>query len=85
MLDRSKSRWYECLENGQISALYRYIRPAVDQAGPTVDAAVKANAKIQAALLRESSPVIADALKKSQLRVVAASYDLASGKVSVLD
>jgi carbonic anhydrase len=70
---------------GQISALYRYIRPAVDQAGPNVDAAVKANAKIQAALLRESSPVIADALKKSQLRVVAAYYDLASGKVSVLD
>ncbi|HYL32758.1 MAG TPA: carbonic anhydrase [Stellaceae bacterium] len=70
---------------GQISALYRYIRPAVDQAGKDLDAATKANAKIQAALLRESSPVIADAIKKKQLTVVAAFYDLASGKVSRVD
>lgn len=69
---------------GQISALYRYIRPAVDQAGKDLDAAIKANAKIQAALLRESSPVIADAIKQKQLTVVAAFYDLASGKVSLL-
>jgi len=69
---------------GQISALYRYIRPAVDQAGKDLDAAIKANAKIQAALLRESSPVIADAIKQKQLTVVAGFYDLASGKVSLL-
>lgn len=69
---------------GQISGLYRYIRPAVDQAGKDLDAAIKANAKIQAALLRESSPVIADAIKQKQLTVVAAFYDLASGKVSLL-
>ncbi|MDE1968601.1 MAG: carbonic anhydrase, partial [Alphaproteobacteria bacterium] len=70
---------------GQISALYRYIRPAVDRAGKDLDAAIKANAKIQAGLLRESSPVIADAIKQKQLTVVAAFYDLASGKVSLLD
>ena len=69
---------------GQISGLYRYIRPAVDQAGKDLDAAIKANAKIQAALLRESSPVIADAIKQKQLTVVAAFYDLASGEVSLL-
>jgi carbonic anhydrase len=69
---------------GQISALYPYIRPAVDQAGTDVDAAVKANAKIQAALLRESSPVIADALKRKQVTVVAGFYDLASGRVTML-
>ncbi|MGB8183214.1 MAG: carbonic anhydrase [Stellaceae bacterium] len=70
---------------GQISGLYRYIRPAVDQAGKDLDAAIKANAKIQAALLRESSPVIADAIEKKQLTVVAAVYDLASGKVNQVD
>ncbi|HKR19098.1 MAG TPA: carbonic anhydrase [Stellaceae bacterium] len=70
---------------GQISGLYRYIRPAVDQAGKDLDAAIKMNAKIQAALLRESSPVIADAIEKKQLAVVAAVYDLASGKVSQVD
>ncbi len=70
---------------GQISGLYRYIRPAVDQTAPNLDAAIKANAKLQATLLRESSPVIADALKKNELTVVAAQYELASGKVSLLD
>src|SRR3954454_1782498 len=38
---------------GQISALYSRIRPAVDQAGPNLEAATRANAKIHAALLRE--------------------------------
>ena len=35
---------------GQISALFPHIQPAVDQAGPNLEAATKANAKIQAAL-----------------------------------
>jgi carbonic anhydrase len=70
---------------GQISALYPYIRPAVDQAGPDLDAAIKANAKIQAALLRQSSPVLAEHIKQNQLKIVAGYYDLASGKVSMLD
>ncbi|HKW55004.1 MAG TPA: carbonic anhydrase [Stellaceae bacterium] len=71
---------------GQISALYRYIRPAVDQAaGSGVDAVSKANAKIQATLLRQSSPVLAGLVGKEQLKVVAAFYDVASGKVELLD
>jgi carbonic anhydrase len=70
---------------GQISGLYRYIRPAVDRAGTNIDAAIRANATMQAALLRESSPVIAGAVKSNGLRVVAAYYDLASGRVSLLD
>jgi carbonic anhydrase len=70
---------------GQISALYPYIRPAVDQAGTNLDAAIKANAKIQAALLRQSSPVFAERIKQNQLKIVAGFYDLAIGTVSVLD
>jgi carbonic anhydrase len=70
---------------GQISALYSYIRPAVDQAGPNLEAAIKANAKIQAALLRQSSPVLREHIEQNQLKIVAAFYDLASGKVTVLD
>jgi carbonic anhydrase len=69
---------------GQISGLYRYIRPAVDQAGPDADAVGKANARIQAAILREASPVLADLVKKSALKIVAAFYDLASGQVETL-
>jgi len=70
---------------GQISALYRYIRPAVDQANGDFEATIKANAKIQAKLLSDSSPVIANAVKDAKLKVAAAYYDLASGKVTLLD
>lgn len=70
---------------GQISALYPYIRPAVDQAGPNLDAAIRANARIQAGLLRQASPVIAEAVKQNKLKAVAAHYDLASGRVSLLE
>jgi carbonic anhydrase len=70
---------------GQISALYRSIRPAIDQAGPNVEATVKANARIQAGLLRTSSPVFAELAGKGQLKIVAAYYDLGSGAVTLLD
>lgn len=70
---------------GQISALYPYIRPAVDQAGSNLEAAIKANARIQAALLRQASPVLAEQIKQNRLKIVAAYYDLTSGTVSLLD
>jgi carbonic anhydrase len=70
---------------GQISALYPYIRPAVDQAGSDLDGAIKANAKIQAALLRQSSPVLAGQIKQNLLKIVAGYYDLTSGTVTLLD
>jgi carbonic anhydrase len=70
---------------GQISVLYPYIRPAIEQAGPDLETAIKANAKIQATLLRQSSPVLAEQIKQNQLKILAAYYDLASGKVSLLE
>ena len=70
---------------GQISTLFPYIRPAVDQAGPDLEPAIKANAKIQAGVLRQSSPVLAEQVKLNRLTIAAAYYDLASGKVTLLD
>jgi carbonic anhydrase len=70
---------------GQISTLFRSIRPAVDQAGPNLEAAIRANAKIQAGLLRSSSPVLGELIGKGQLKIVAAYYDLASGAVTMLE
>lgn len=70
---------------GQISALYRHIRPAVDEAHGEFDPAIRANAKIQARLITDSSPVVAGAIKDGKLKVVAAYYDLATGKVELLD
>jgi carbonic anhydrase len=69
---------------GQISVLYAPIRPAVDAAGANLDAAIDANARIQATLLSEASPVIAEAIKEGKLQVVPARYDIVSGKVSLL-
>jgi carbonic anhydrase len=70
---------------GQISALFPHIQPAVDQAGPNLEAATKANAKIQAALLREASTVVSSFMKEGKLKVVAGYYDIASGAASLLD
>lgn len=69
---------------GQISALYAPIRPAVDQAGPNLEEAIKANAKNQARILAQASPVLAGLIKENKLKVVAAHYDLNNGRVSLL-
>jgi len=69
---------------GQISALYAPIRPAVDLAGSDLNAVIDANAKIQANLLSQSSPIMAAAIKDKKLLVVPARYDVANGKVSLL-
>jgi carbonic anhydrase len=70
---------------GQISALYSHIQPAVDQAGPDLEAVIRANARIQAALLCKASTVVSGLLKENKLKVVAAYYDLASGGVTLLE
>jgi carbonic anhydrase len=70
---------------GQISALYPHIQPAVDQAGPDLEAATKANARIHAALLRKASTVVAGLIKEKKLKVLAAYYDINTGAVSLLE
>jgi carbonic anhydrase len=69
---------------GQISALYAPIRQAVERAGNDLEATIKANASIQADLLRSASPLLADLIKQGKLSVVAAYYDIGSGRVSLL-
>lgn len=68
---------------GQISVLYQYLQPGVARSGGNIDKAIEANARIQAELLCTSSPVIRDAIKAGELKVEAAVYDLATGKVTV--
>jgi carbonic anhydrase len=70
---------------GQISALFPHLQPAVAQAGSNLEAATKANAKIQAALLRESSTVIAPMVKEGKVKVVAAYYDVGNGTVTLVN
>lgn len=70
---------------GQISTLFPYIRPAVVEAGPDPAAISKANARNQAALLAGASPVIGALVARNAVKVVAAFYDLATGRVELLD
>lgn len=69
---------------GQISSLYAHIRPAVEAAGSDLEAAIKANARIQANLLATASPVLAGLIKDKKLKVVAAYYNLGDGRVMLL-
>ena len=70
---------------GQISSLFSYIRPAVARANGDIETAVKENAKMQAGLLADSSPVLAERVKEGKLKIVAGYYDLATGRVSLLE
>ena len=69
---------------GQISSLFPHIQPAVNEAGHDLVAATKANAKIQAMLLSQSSPVISGMVKDGKVKVAAAYYDVGSGVVSLI-
>jgi carbonic anhydrase len=69
---------------GQISSLFPHIQPGVDQGGQSLEAATKANAKIQATLLREASTVIASLVKENKLKVLAGYYALDTGAVELL-
>ena len=70
---------------GQISSLYPHIQPAVDQAGPNLEAAIKTNAKLQCGLLRKASTVISGLVKEGKLKVTAGYYDVVGGGVTLLD
>ncbi len=69
---------------GQISVLYKHLQAAVGQSGGDVGKAIALNATHQAQLLQSASTVIRDALGTGKLRVDAAVYDVATGKVTVV-
>jgi carbonic anhydrase len=68
---------------GQISSLYSSLRPGVERGAGNLPAAIEANARYQADLLRTSSTVIRDAIKKRSINVVSGVYDLATGRVAL--
>jgi carbonic anhydrase len=69
---------------GQISTLFPYIQPAVDQAGPDLEATVRANVLIQAARLQQVSPLLSALVEDGKLKVAAAYFDIRSGEVTLL-
>ncbi|HEV3051771.1 MAG TPA: carbonic anhydrase [Longimicrobium sp.] len=71
---------------GQISTLYRHIRPAVERSATReVEDVARENVRIQADLLRTASPVLAQLIREQKLAIHGGIYDLATGRVTLLD
>jgi carbonic anhydrase len=69
---------------GQISVLYQHLMPGIRDTHGDVNQAVKANVAFQARLLRESSTVIAKAVKEKGVKVAGGVYDLGTGRVTLI-
>jgi carbonic anhydrase len=70
---------------GQISVLFPHIQPAVEQAGPDLEATIRANTRIQAGRLRSSSPLLTGLIEEGKLRITAGHFDISTGAVTLLD
>ncbi len=70
---------------GQIRALFPYIEAAVEQAGPDVEATIRANALIQSSRLLELSPLLAEMIETGNLQLATGYFDIRSGEVTLLD
>jgi len=70
---------------GQISTLYRLITPGIDRQNKDLDAAVAANVRAQANILRDGSTVLSNLIRDGKLKLVGGVYDLNSGKVTLLE
>ena len=74
---------------GHVQSIVEAIQPAVketaDLPGDKVDHAVRANARLVAAALQASDPILNEAVKQGRVKIVPARYDLATGKVELLD
>ena len=75
-------------EPGRIATLLKAIRPAVEETkgrrGDAVDNAVCAHALDVARQLENAKPILGPAAHDGSIKVIAARYDLDSGKVSLL-
>jgi carbonic anhydrase len=69
---------------GQISVLYQHLMPGVREAHGDVVQAVKANVVFQTRLVRESSTLIAKAIKENGVKVAGGVYDLGVGRVTII-
>lgn len=73
---------------GHIHSIVEAIEPAVEatqkQEGDKVDNAVRANARRVAEILTQVEPIVSKAVQAGEVKVVAARYDLATGRVELL-
>lgn len=74
---------------GAIDELVNAIKPAVARAkgqpGDALDNAIKANVAIGVERLKSLEPILAGPVKQGKVKVVGATYDLRSGKVTLVE
>jgi carbonic anhydrase len=74
---------------GAIGELVRVIKPAAasvkDKPGNKLENAINANVREGVKTLKGLDPLIAPAVKEGKVKVVGATYDLRTGKVTMLD
>jgi carbonic anhydrase len=74
--------------DGNLGRLIHSLQPAIDAADVTVgnvwDVVINANAQLTAQTLAKTGPFLHEAVKKGELQVTAARYDLNTGLVSLL-
>jgi carbonic anhydrase len=73
---------------GRIGTILAAIMPAVresrNQAGDKTDNAARSNARLVVKTLPVTSPLISSAVQSGQIKIFAARYDLASGRIELL-
>jgi carbonic anhydrase len=76
-------------KEAHISSIVKAIQPSVQaskkEPGDAVHNCVLANAKRVAGQIRNSQPLLGHAVHEGGLKVIAADYDLATGKVTILE
>ena len=73
---------------GRIASIVDSIRPAVQetrhQAGDKVDNAIRTHARRGAVALASYGPILAPAVRSGEVKIFAARYDLASGRIELI-
>ena len=73
---------------GHLPSLVEGIAPAVkavlDRPGNTLDNAIKQNVALTVEKLKSATPIISQAVEDKKIRIVGATYNLASGRVELL-
>ena len=73
---------------GAINDLVDLIKPAVErsrsQPGDKLENAIRANVALGVELLKSLPPILATAVKEDRVKIVGATYDLKTGKVSLV-
>jgi carbonic anhydrase len=68
-----------------VTALAPAVKAAIDQPGDNLDNAIRQNVILTVAGVKTATPILSKAVEDNKLRVVGAVYDLANGRVALVN